>query len=101
MSFKVRFQIYLSRKGVSGGILVYQRVTDNQKGRELRPDILNDRGYVETSWSDAFNGEQIDVFCHTDGVNSGTPAFVHRVTLRAGPIQEIHVEPNTRGKWWD
>lgn len=99
MSFTVKLRVYLHGKRVSGGILVYQAVTGGQRGRNLYPDELDGDGYAETDWHEDWRGEEVDVFCHTDGINSGEPAYVHRITLRPGPVQELSVEPYARGRW--
>lgn len=99
MSFTVRLKVYLRGSAVSSGILVYQSVTEGQRSRRLSSDRLDDEGYVETYWHADWRGEEVAVFCHTDGIDSGEPAFVHRITLRPGPVQELSVEPRVRGRW--
>lgn len=81
-NFYVEFKIKRNGSAVSGGILVYETTKSTQPSRLLSPDTLDRDGYARTSWdSDTWRNEDIDVYCHTDGVNRGKPAYVGRVTL--------------------
>lgn len=83
---KVEFTIYTrSGKKASGGILVYKHA--NKSG--LTPDALDSNGYAETKWTDRWRDEKIDVYCHTDGVNSGTAAFAGTVTIKPHSKYEL------------
>lgn len=84
MAFNVYFEITKKGSPVSGGILVYETTTDAQRSRRLSADDLDQNGMVKTDWHSDWANEDIEVFCHTDGINRGTPAYVGRVTLRSG-----------------
>lgn len=89
--FYVEFKIKRNGSAVSGGILVYETTKEAQRRRRLSPDDLNGNGYVKTNWDNAWRDEEIEVYCHTDGINRGTPAYVGRVTLRSGAYYELAV----------
>ncbi len=89
MGFKVAFKIKRNRVAVSGGILVYETTTAAQRGRSIRPDFLDQDGRVNTEWHSDWANEEIEVYCHTDGINRGKPAYVGRVTLKAGAYYEL------------
>lgn len=84
MTFKVTFKIRWSKGGdpIANGILVYE--CDNARGRQMWPDRLDDKGVAETTWHDSWSGDEVKVYCHTDGINSGTPRYIHTVTLKRG-----------------
>lgn len=84
MAFNVYFEITKRGAPVNGGILVYETTSNAQRSRTLSADKLNQNGMVKTDWHSDWASEDIEVFCHTDGVNSGTPAYIGRITLRPG-----------------
>ncbi len=89
MAFNVYFRIKRKGVAVSGGILVYEITTDAQRSRRLNPDNLDQDGWAKTDWHSDWSGESIEVYCHTDGINRGTPAYVGRVTLKPGARYEL------------
>ncbi len=92
MAFNVYFEIRKKGVAVSGGILVYETTTDVQRSRRLDSDKLDHYGKCRTDWHSDWSGEAIEVYCHTDGINRGTPAYVGRVILKPG----AHYELSTR-----
>lgn len=84
MAFNVYFQIKENGSPVSGGVLVYERTTKNQHGRRLDHDTLDENGCAKTNWHSDWANEDIEVFCHTDGIIRGEPAKVGRVKLEPG-----------------
>lgn len=84
MSFNVTFKILWSRSGspIEGGILVYK--CNNLNGRTLSPDKLDHNGMAKTTWHDSWSGDSVEVYCHTDGINSGKPKYIETVTLKRG-----------------
>lgn len=84
MAFNVFFEIRKNGRPVSGGVLVYERTIAAQRNRRLDTDSLDERGYARTDWHSDWSGEDVEVYCHTDGIVRGKPAYVGCVTLRAG-----------------
>ena len=84
MAFNVYFEIKKNGKAVSGGVLVYETTTTAQRSRPLDADELDRDGCAKTDWHSDWAGEAIEVYCHTDGIVRGTPAYVGRVTLKSG-----------------
>jgi hypothetical protein len=82
MAFEVFFEIKRNGSPVSGGVLVYEVTSPTQKGRRLESDVLDRNGQARTEWHSDWSGEDIQVYCHTDGIERGTPAYAGRVTLR-------------------
>jgi hypothetical protein len=89
VAFNVFFEIKRKGVAVSGGILVYETTTDTQRSRRLYSDTLDQYGMVNTNWHSDWAGEAIEVYCHTDGINKGTPAYVGRVILKSGARYEL------------
>ncbi len=89
MGFKVTFKIKRNGSAVSGGILVYETTTAAQRGRQLYSDLLDQYGRVDTDWHSDWSGEAIEVYCHTDGKNRGTPAYAGRIILKSGAYYEL------------
>ena len=91
MAFNVFFEIYRKGAAVAGGILVYETTTDAQRSRRLNPDNLDEKGRTTTDWHSDWKNEAIEVYCHTDGINRGTPAYVGRVILKPGARYELSI----------
>lgn len=89
MAFNVYFEIKRRGTPVSNGILVYKTTTDAQRSRRLDADNLDQNGRTTTNWHSDWANEAIEVYCHTDGINRGTPAYVGRVTLKSGARYEL------------
>ena len=84
MAFNVFFEIKKNGRPVSGGVLVYEVTIAAQRSRRLDADELDQNGCAKTSWHSDWAGEAIEVYCHTDGIVRGTPAYVGRITLKSG-----------------
>lgn len=91
MAFSVYFKIERYGSSVSNGILVYEPITSAQRNRPLWPDQLDRNGRAETEWHNDWKGEEIDVYCHTDGINAGVPAFVARIKLTPGENYNLSI----------
>jgi hypothetical protein len=89
VAFNVYFEIYRKGVAVSEGILVYETTTDAQRSRRLSRDTLDKDGKVRTDWHSDWKNEAIEVYCHTDGINKGTPAYVGRVILKPGELYKL------------
>jgi len=94
----VEFKIWNNGNRVRDGILVY----NHQYGgaRWVSPDNLDNNGYAKTYWSDIWNGCTVEVYCHTDGVNSGIPAYVGSVEISHNAFYELYVQRNGSGPRW-
>lgn len=88
MSFTVKFEITKRGYPVAHGILVYKPV---HMRRETEQDILDSNGFAETYWHYDWNDEEIDVYCHTDGINAGEPALVSRIKLKPNLYLKLKV----------
>lgn len=86
--FSVKFTIRKNGSRVSNGILVYDGVNTSLP---TWPDHLDRDGYAQTYWHSDWNGKEVDVSCHTDGVESGTAARVGRITLRPGAVFDLNI----------
>lgn len=91
MGFTVTFEVKRNGRAVPGGILVYETTTYSQRSRSLTPDTLNEKGIVDTNWHSDWRNEEVEVYCHTDGINRGKPAYVGCVTLKSGAYYKFSV----------
>lgn len=88
MSFNVEFIVSRNSSRVKNGLLIYKPINFS---RDTTPDQLNENGWARTVWHDDWIGKVVDVYCHTDGINSGTPAYVDRITLRSGTELKLKI----------